>query len=325
MIVPQFWAEGHVQGARDGESVTVRRFGWSDSSQAEAQVNADARAADALRRIASGESLKRREPKVPYNGAAGVPIREEIVSRHGDTIITRNSYGARCLNSPNALFADIDYSMRPPFPLGCVTFVFLAAIAAAVGWLASSLVIGIILAFVALAAAWPIAGLQHRLRVRQEGGVEAAARLRVAAFVVRNPDWALRIYRTPAGLRLLATHRPFEPNDPAVRAFFHNVAADPLYVRMCLNQQCFRARLSPKPWRIGIDRHIRPRPGVWPVSPDRLPERQEWNEAYETAASEFAACEFVESVGSGVVHAQIAAVVRLHDEMSRANSGLPIA
>jgi len=39
-----------------------------------------------------------------------VPIREEIVSRHGDTIITRNSYGARCLNTPNALFADITVS-----------------------------------------------------------------------------------------------------------------------------------------------------------------------------------------------------------------------
>jgi hypothetical protein len=40
---------------------------------------------------------------MPYNGAAGVPIREEIVGRHGETVITRNSYGARCLNMPNVL------------------------------------------------------------------------------------------------------------------------------------------------------------------------------------------------------------------------------
>ena len=78
----------------------VRRFGWSDNSQDAAQVNADERAQEALQRLLSGEKLPRREPKVPYNGGEGVPIREEIVSRHGETIITRNSYEARCLNTP---------------------------------------------------------------------------------------------------------------------------------------------------------------------------------------------------------------------------------
>jgi hypothetical protein len=74
-----------------------------------AQVNADERAQEALQRLLSGEKLPRREPKVPYNGGEGVPIREEIVSRHGETIITRNSYGARCLNTPNVLVADVDF------------------------------------------------------------------------------------------------------------------------------------------------------------------------------------------------------------------------
>jgi hypothetical protein len=94
---------------------------------------------------------------------------------------------------------------------------------------------------------------------------------------------------------------------------------------MCLNQQCFRARVSPKPWRIGIDRHIRPQPGVWPVRPERLPERQAWVEAYEVAADGFAACELIDTIGSGVVHPEVARVVRLHDELSRATGGLPIA
>jgi len=62
--------------------------------------------------VLSGEKLIRREPKIPYKGAAGVPIREEIVSRHGETIITRNAYGARCLNTPNVLFADVRYLGR---------------------------------------------------------------------------------------------------------------------------------------------------------------------------------------------------------------------
>ena len=80
MIVPQFWAEGRAHARRDGRSFTVRRFGWSDASQGEAQANADARAAEAIERNLAGERLDRRERKVPYNGADGLPIREEITS-----------------------------------------------------------------------------------------------------------------------------------------------------------------------------------------------------------------------------------------------------
>ena len=64
MIVPQFWAE--------------------------------ARALAALQRLVDGERLPRRKPKIGHNGAEGVPIREEIVDRHGDAVVTRNAYGARC-------------------------------------------------------------------------------------------------------------------------------------------------------------------------------------------------------------------------------------
>src|SRR5688572_28381771 len=113
MIVPQFWAEARAQHRKKDRQVTIRRFGWSDASQAEAQANADARAAEALARVLAGEDLLRREPKIPYNGAAGVPIREEIVARHGEDVITRNSYGARCLNTPDVLFADVDFPTEP--------------------------------------------------------------------------------------------------------------------------------------------------------------------------------------------------------------------
>jgi len=325
MIVPQFWAEGRAHAQQAGRSFTVRRFGWSDASLAEAQANADARAAEALERVLSGENLRRRELKVPYNGADGLPIREEIVARYGDIIITRNSYGARCLNSPNALFADIDYEVTPPPVLFLVTLLVLVGLAAGVGWWASSWCLGLVLGFVAVAAAWSIALVQIRALQNVRGGAETAARNRLARFAEDHPDWSVRVYRTPAGLRLLATHRPFDPIEPAVSDFFAATGADVQYVRMCRNQQCFRARVSPKPWRIGIDHHIRPRPGVWPVRPERLPQRRAWIDAYEEVAAGFASCEFVETVGSGISHPELASVVRLHDELSRATSGLPIA
>lgn len=130
MLVPQFWAQGRIQHRESGRQITIRRFGWSDASQFDAQALADARAAEAMQRWLSGGSVAQREPKVPYNGAQGVPIREEIVSRHGETIVTRNSNGARCLNSPNTLFVDIDYEVIAPFLLGCLTFAVLAVFAA---------------------------------------------------------------------------------------------------------------------------------------------------------------------------------------------------
>ena len=43
MIVPTFWAEGRIQHQSAGRQITVRRFGWSDESQAAAQISADAR------------------------------------------------------------------------------------------------------------------------------------------------------------------------------------------------------------------------------------------------------------------------------------------
>ncbi|HNB89667.1 MAG TPA: hypothetical protein PLP91_04700, partial [Plasticicumulans sp.] len=107
MIVPAYWAEARRQQRKEGRQITVRRYGWSDASQADAQQHAETRAGEALQRLLAGERLDRREPKQPYNGADGLPIREEIVERHGTAVVTRNSYGARCLNVPDVLFADI--------------------------------------------------------------------------------------------------------------------------------------------------------------------------------------------------------------------------
>ena len=118
----------------------------------------------------------------------------------------------------------------------------------------------------------------------------------------------------------MATHQPFEASSPPVLQFFLAVGTDPLYMRMCRNQQCFRARLTAKPWRIGVEGHMRPRPGIWPVRPERLQARTEWVSKYEHAAAAYAACHFIESVGSGKVHPEIGGVVELHDRETRANN-----
>lgn len=329
MIVPKFWAEGRAHQPRqgkEGKQVTVRRFGWSDTSQADAQAMAEQRANEALDRIRRGEKLARREPKLAYNGAAGVPIREEIVATHGETVITRNLYGAKCLNTPNVLFADIDFEPVETGGLGCLLGIMALVGAPLVGRMAfGNGAMGFLVGLSLVILAYWIGYNLRRWGVKLRGGAEKLARTRLQSFVSSHPDWHLRLYRTPAGFRVLAMNRTFKPDEPAVTKFFNWIGADELYVRMCRNQQCFRARLTPKPWRIGVADHLKPRPGVWPVKPEHLPRRQAWVRQYEQKSQAFAACAFLDAFGSSATTTQTSVVQRLHDEISRATTGLPIA
>lgn len=147
----------------------------------------------------------------------------------------------------------------------------------------------------------------------------------IDAFIQAHPDWHLRLYDTPAGLRVLVMHRTFDALEPAVAEFFDALQVDPLFRTMCTNQHCFRARLGPKPWRVGIPRHMKPRPGLWPVNPERREERQRWIDAYEQAARGHAACRFVTDLGSSAIDAKALEVCELHDRDSQALTGFPIA
>lgn len=325
MIVPEFWAEARQQGRIGSRQVTVRRWGWSDVSQQEAQAHAETRAAQAFSRLEAGESLARRELKRSYNGAEGVPIREEIISRHGDTVITRNIYGARCLNTPDVLFADIDFAYEPALRAHLLAIASLLPIAVLVGAATQSWRLGGISLVLSLFLGPFLARGLHRLWMSAAGGAEQQALTRVQSFSDRHPDWHLRVYRTPGGLRVLVMHRTFAADESAVAEFFRALDTDPIYVRMCLHQRCFRARVSAKPWRAGIEKHILPRPGVWPINPVRLPERLRWVTAYEQTARRFAACHFLTSLGSKVVHPAAQSVQQLHDELCQANSSLPLA
>lgn len=325
MIVPQYWAEGRLQHRARGKQVTVRRFGWSDDSQEDAQVHADARVREAFDRVLAGEKLPRRDYKQPYNGAEGLLIREEIISRHGDSIITRNSYGALCLNTPNALFVDIDLHDTGPSPgLKRKARIPLLLLALAVGVASKSWIVGLIALVVALVLAAWIARRIHLARLQKEGGLEARANRRIEVFIAGHPDWNLRQYRTPAGFRLLAMHRVFDAREPEVEACFTALQTDPLYALMCVRQHCFRARVSPKPWRIGIVQHLRPRPGVWPIKPERLPDRQHWVAEYERLSANFASCSYLRNWGNGEVDPVVERVRELHDRLSQAERTLPL-
>lgn len=324
MIIPEFWAEARLQHKTRQRQITVKRFGWSDGSQEEAQAMADQRAADALRRIEAGETLTRREIKASY-GVAGMPIREEVLARHGNCVITRNLYGSACLNTPNVLFVDVDYDRGRGFSLSCGQLLILLAGSAGYAWYVGSPRAFFFALLVCVAFSWVVIRLLNALHRRFSEPPSAAALRRVRAFSEAHPNWHLRVYETPAGCRVLVMHDVFEPGSAPVQACFQALEADPVYVQMCELQGCFRARVSPKPWRVGYKEQLRPKPGVWPVKPEYLPGRHKWVRGYEEKAAGHASCRFVRAFGSARSHPEAEAVRVLHDRLCQTESGLPLA
>ena len=145
---------------------------------------------------------------------------------------------------------------------------------------------------------------------------------RVHAWVASHPEWGFRVYRTAAGLRLLATHRPIALTSPEAEVAFDALGTDPLYRRLCKLQESYRARLTPKPWRC----HVDPPKWTWPFAgANDEREFERWQSVYRQAAKDHATCQFLETVGSATVHPEIAPIVRLHDQATGVGSNSKLA
>jgi len=132
---------------------------------------------------------------------------------------------------------------------------------------------------------------------------------------------SVRLYRTAGGFRLLATDRTFTPGSSEAEAAMRAVGADPQFVQLCKVQDSFRARLTPKPWRVG---HPAP-PGDFPRDAHVQRAFDEWLQKYDRAAASKATCQFVETIGGDSVDPDVAPILALHDDQTKATTGLPLA
>jgi hypothetical protein len=193
-------------------------------------------------------------------------------------VVTRNSYGCLVLNTARVMFVDVD--LPEPKPAGLFKRLFGGAAA-------------------------PV--------VTQD---EVVAK--VENWTRNNPGAGWRIYRTRAGLRLLATHDVFDPQSAASDGVFDALGAD----QLCKTQKCYRARLTPKPWRCGLRR----KPERWPW-PDARAEKsfQRWEAQYQSCSFNWATCELVQTAGSHEIHPEVQLILGLHDQKTRAESKLALA
>ena len=258
---------------------------WSANSVAEAQALATEAAQQLTERFRGGDKPPRHHGYYP-NRPFREPVLQEIKNDAGElaAAVTRNSYGCLVLNTARVMFVDVDLS-EPKRP-----------------------------------------GLLQRLFGKPTPAVpvvtESGAMAKVENWTRNHPDWGWRIYRTRAGLRLLATHALFEPKAAGSDGVFDALGADPLYRQLCKTQKCFRARLTPKPWRCGI--HTKPE--RWPWLDARAEKHfQKWEAQYQSYSFNWATCELVKTVGNDIVHSAVQPILKLHDEMTKVDSGLKLA
>ena len=283
MKIPRYWIRREGDVRHpDGRALRLFAWGWSETSPSDAEVRAGERFQSLEQRVSQGLDL-------PRGYAYGDrPVREQIVEeiagRDGtpDALLTRNSYGSLVLNAAQSMFVDVDAAGQASGSSG------------------------------------------FSLKILFGGGSKAAdaqvARLR--ELLRSSGGGSFRVYRTAAGYRLLATDRLYTPGSGDSEALMRQVGADPAFIQLCRIQDSFRARLTPKPWRIG-----RPvPPGDFPRKDGELQRAfEKWLLEYDRAAGSKATCQFVETIGSGSIHPDLAHIVQLHDDRTKATSSLPLA
>ena len=298
MQIPMYWSRAvvdedgvEIQGATE-ETFGFQGIGWSDISESDAYDHALKRARNTLDRyerdIYGMEDLREQY-------YADRPLREPIVDElhhegHRIAVITRNVYGAYVLNAANALFIDIDVpkprrrpKKRKPKQPG-----FFARL------------------FGATAPEPEPEPLPEPPKTPED---------QIRDTIEQMSGIGMKLYKMPNGFRALVTHQPYDPAGDASRQLLQAFDADKLYAKLCQAQQCYRARLTPKPWRIGMDLP----PKVFPfTSPAKQRAYEQWDGVYESRCQGFAACEAVsdEPWGNPVVDPAIAPVLAMHDELA---------
>ncbi|MCP4146496.1 MAG: hypothetical protein GY757_01985 [bacterium] len=294
MKIPKYWAKGAagndlktVNPATGETTDAFSCWGWSDVSVHDAEAKGKQRA-DKI-----AQTIRRGKPPDEYL-YGDKPMREKILDEWKNQMdnvyaaITLNAYGCRVLNTADIMFVDVDF----PEPSGLESFLDKLK-----GWFGKS-------------------GALTRLEW------ETGALAKVKMVVHNDPGCGIRVYRTRAGFRHLLTHLRAEPQSEATLKQMEALGADPLYMRLCKMQKCFRARLTPKPWRCGMSQL----PVRYPWQDTAAEkEAQRWLVDYATITHGFAICELVGHFGSTAMDAEMAHVVAFHDKETRVGSGLKLA
>jgi hypothetical protein len=295
MRVARYWIRQAVhEKDSDGAVHRGEAWGWSEHSAEEAVR----RARESASRVARWLASFGRDPEPPrswlYQYQLDRPPREEIVQELKDAtgettaMITRNIYGALVLNTRDLMFVDVDFPRRKSTGAGLLKRLF----------------------------------GKPAPPVSEEDGVVS----RVRDWCTTNAGLGLRLYRTAAGLRLVVVGQRLQPGGNETGRILVELDSDPLYRRLCEAQECFRARLTPKPYRMASVKRLSNPPARYPFV-DAAAETQyrDWQREYDEAAPHFATCRLMDTYGSREVQPELSALLSLHDSLTGIERPLPLA
>lgn len=174
------------------------------------------------------------------------PLIKEINIPDITAYITRNHYGSEVLCVDKVMFLDIDYAnvwyWDDPFPRHKGWSKFLSHFFIKTKTYKQTQI--------------EIDKFKKRVKeieLNYKTNEETEAKiLYVLESLLKNKytDLNFKVYRTRMGLRLIETTRLWEPKSQEVWTLMKDFMCDNVYMLFCLRQNCFRARLTPKPWRV---------------------------------------------------------------------------
>lgn len=284
---------------RDGRAWHHTLIGVSNESEADARRDGEER----LAKLPPPQRLRElaRENPDHYSQYGQRPVVEEVLKELRDDrqelagILTRNHYGSVVLNSAAVAFFDVDVAGHGPKSAPAKRGFW--------NWLRGTL-----------------AGSGR------ETNAQAPELSALLAKLQTYSDLIFRVYRTAAGFRIMLLNRLLEPNDTLTQMLFDDLGCDPLYRKLCGSQECYRARLTPKPWRCGLaaPNSKYPRGSSWSQQSFDV-----WLHRYEAAIREYSVCQWVGDVGGGYdVHdlpsaAQL--LLSIHDAFTLRDGTLTLA
>ena len=288
MKLARFWSRQTAEAAdRNGRPVRAAARGWSNESIESASAMALAIAQRVAQIIAGGQT------KLARYQYGDRPIPEPVTREFVDgsdlcAVVTRNIYGAFVLNARDLMFVDIDVESTPDQSV-------------------KGVVSGLLSMFGRKPEASPPPSDQSEDAVRR---------------VADEHGLPMRLYKTAGGYRAIITKGSYDTTADPTQALLREFGADPLYIHLCRQQESFRARLSPKPWRIGM----RPPTVSFPYETANAQSRfDDWDAKYQAASAPFATCRFVGQYGSGDTAPGFGELIAYHDQETKATSGLPLA
>jgi len=106
-------------------------------------------------------------------------------------------------------------------------------------------------------------------------------------------------------------NKEFDPIGAEALDILQQLNSDELYVRLCRSQKCFRARLTPKPWRMDCAKA----PYRYPRTEEHQQQsHEEWVNSYNRKAANFSVCNSVEGFMSNETSETANTILKVHDD-----------